>query len=242
MRPAQPLKTTPRAPRRGGRRYTSTALLSGLIGVATSARQVGLLRAGAWTARGLRVPARNALLADVVSPDAYGRAYGFERAMDKSRRDPRPVAGDRARRPGGRPRRDPAVHRPRPAHPSAATRSPPARTSRPRVPSSILTDARRGAACLAAAGVGIGCVETAEHAAVAKTGLSNTQTAWSPLDWHELGPCPPVAGTRRWRLSRPTRDRRRSTSPGAGTAPDRRSPGRSRPPRPAPPSRRRPAR
>jgi MFS family permease len=44
--------------------------------------QVGLLRAGAWTARGLRVPARNALLADVVPPAAYGRAYGFERAMD----------------------------------------------------------------------------------------------------------------------------------------------------------------
>jgi MFS family permease len=28
------------------------------------------------------VPARNALLADVVAPAAYGRAYGFERAMD----------------------------------------------------------------------------------------------------------------------------------------------------------------
>ena len=27
-------------------------------------------------------PARNALLADVVPPEAYGRAYGFERAMD----------------------------------------------------------------------------------------------------------------------------------------------------------------
>jgi MFS family permease len=33
-------------------------------------------------ARGLRVPARNALLADVVPASAYGRAYGFERAMD----------------------------------------------------------------------------------------------------------------------------------------------------------------
>jgi MFS family permease len=41
-----------------------------------------MLRAGAWTARGLRVPARNALLADVVPAQAYGRAYGFERAMD----------------------------------------------------------------------------------------------------------------------------------------------------------------
>jgi MFS family permease len=62
--------------------YTSTALLSGLIGAATAAWQVGVLRAAAWTARGLRVPARNALLADVVPPGAYGRAYGFERAMD----------------------------------------------------------------------------------------------------------------------------------------------------------------
>jgi MFS family permease len=58
--------------------YTSTAVLSGLIGAATAAWQVGVLRAAAWTARGLRVPARNALLADVVPAGAYG----FERAMD----------------------------------------------------------------------------------------------------------------------------------------------------------------
>ena len=62
--------------------YTTTAVLSAGIGAATATWQVGLLRAGAWTARGLRVPARNALLADVVPAKAYGRAYGFERAMD----------------------------------------------------------------------------------------------------------------------------------------------------------------
>lgn len=62
--------------------YMTTAVLSGLIGVAGAAWQVGVLRAGAWTARGLRVPARNALLADVVPAEVYGRAYGFERAMD----------------------------------------------------------------------------------------------------------------------------------------------------------------
>jgi MFS family permease len=62
--------------------YASTALLGGLVGVATSVWQVGALRAASWTARGLRVPARNALLADVVPAAAYGRAYGFERAMD----------------------------------------------------------------------------------------------------------------------------------------------------------------
>ncbi len=57
-------------------------MLSGLIGVATSVWQVAILRSGAWAARGLRVPARNALLADVVPAGAYGRAYGFERMMD----------------------------------------------------------------------------------------------------------------------------------------------------------------
>jgi hypothetical protein len=61
--------------------YSTTAILSGLIGTATSVWQVAILRSGAWAARGLRVPARNALLADVVPAAAYGRAYGFERAM-----------------------------------------------------------------------------------------------------------------------------------------------------------------
>ncbi len=62
--------------------YATTAVLSGLIGAAGAVWQVGALRVGAWSARGLRVPARNALLADVVPAAAYGRAYGFERAMD----------------------------------------------------------------------------------------------------------------------------------------------------------------
>jgi MFS family permease len=62
--------------------YTTTAVLSSLIGAATSVWQVGMLRAGAWAARGLRVPARNALLVDIVPPAVYGRAYGFERARD----------------------------------------------------------------------------------------------------------------------------------------------------------------
>lgn len=62
--------------------YSVTAVLSALIGLATAVWQVGVLRVGAWVARGLRVPARNALLADVTTPAVYGRAYGFERAMD----------------------------------------------------------------------------------------------------------------------------------------------------------------
>jgi MFS family permease len=69
-----------RATAMGG--YTATAVLSSLIGAAGAVWQVGVLRAGAWASRGLRVPARNALLADAVPPDVYGRAYGFERAMD----------------------------------------------------------------------------------------------------------------------------------------------------------------
>lgn len=36
----------------------------------------------AWVARGLRTPARKALLAEAVTPDCYGRAFGFERTMD----------------------------------------------------------------------------------------------------------------------------------------------------------------
>lgn len=62
--------------------YTATALLSSAIGLATSAWQVGALRSGAWIARGIRGPSRNALLADVVAPSRYGKAYGFERTMD----------------------------------------------------------------------------------------------------------------------------------------------------------------
>jgi MFS family permease len=62
--------------------YATTAVLSSAIGVAAAPWQAGVFRAAAWTARGLRVPARNALLADVVPAEVYGRAYGFERAMD----------------------------------------------------------------------------------------------------------------------------------------------------------------
>ncbi|HPD32427.1 MAG TPA: MFS transporter [Phycisphaerae bacterium] len=36
----------------------------------------------AWVSRGVRTPPRKALLADAVTPTTYGRAFGFERAMD----------------------------------------------------------------------------------------------------------------------------------------------------------------
>jgi MFS family permease len=71
-----------RATAMGG--YTATAILSALIGAAGAVWQVGVLRTGAWLSRGLRTPSRNALLTDVVAPEAYGRAYGFERALDNA--------------------------------------------------------------------------------------------------------------------------------------------------------------
>jgi len=62
--------------------YCATAVASALIGTTSSVVAAGVLRGAAWFSRGLRVPARNALLADVVPAHAYGRAYGFERTMD----------------------------------------------------------------------------------------------------------------------------------------------------------------
>jgi MFS family permease len=62
--------------------YTTTAVLSAGLGAVAAPWQAGLLRASAWGARGLRVPSRNALLADIVPPSVYGHAYGFERTMD----------------------------------------------------------------------------------------------------------------------------------------------------------------
>ena len=52
--------------------YATTAVLSAGLGAVGAVWQVGVLRAGAWGARGLRVPARNALLADIVPPAVYG--------------------------------------------------------------------------------------------------------------------------------------------------------------------------
>lgn len=65
---------------RGG--YMGTALATGAIGLSVAAWQVGLLRAVAWTSRGIRSPARDSLLASLAPEKAYGRAYGVERAGD----------------------------------------------------------------------------------------------------------------------------------------------------------------
>lgn len=62
--------------------YVTTAVATSAIGLATTVWQAGVLRAVAWAARGVRSPARDALLASLVPPNAYGRAFGLERAGD----------------------------------------------------------------------------------------------------------------------------------------------------------------
>ncbi len=62
--------------------YVLTAVGTASIGLANSAWQVLLARAGAWLGRGVRTPVRKALLAAAVTRESYGRAFGFERMMD----------------------------------------------------------------------------------------------------------------------------------------------------------------
>jgi MFS family permease len=62
--------------------YVLTTLATGALALATSAFHVLLARVSAWFGRGIRTPGRKALLAASVSPEAYGRAFGFERMMD----------------------------------------------------------------------------------------------------------------------------------------------------------------
>jgi MFS family permease len=64
--------------------YLGTALATGAIGLAATVWQVAALRALAWAARGIRSPARDALLASLVPRSAYGRAFGVERAGDNA--------------------------------------------------------------------------------------------------------------------------------------------------------------
>ncbi|MGA7465738.1 MAG: MFS transporter [Mycobacterium sp.] len=62
--------------------YLGTAVATGAIGAAVTVWQVGALRAIAWLSRGLRSPARDALLASLSPTSAHGRAFGLERADD----------------------------------------------------------------------------------------------------------------------------------------------------------------
>ena len=62
--------------------YAVTAFATASFGLATGAFEVMLGRTLAWFGRGVRSPAKKALLAADVPPGAYGRAFGFERLMD----------------------------------------------------------------------------------------------------------------------------------------------------------------
>lgn len=78
-----PLANDPRrraATASGG--YLGTAVATGAIGAAVTVWQVGVLRAISWLSRGLRSPARDALLASISPEAAHGRAFGLERAGD----------------------------------------------------------------------------------------------------------------------------------------------------------------
>jgi MFS family permease len=62
--------------------YAFTAIATASFGLATHALQVLAARAAAWFGRGVRSPAKKALLAADVPPGTYGRAFGLERFMD----------------------------------------------------------------------------------------------------------------------------------------------------------------
>jgi MFS family permease len=62
--------------------YAVTAAATASFGLATHATHVLFGRAASRLARGVRSPAKKALLAADVLPGAYGRAFGFERLMD----------------------------------------------------------------------------------------------------------------------------------------------------------------
>jgi len=62
--------------------YAVTAISTASFAFATHAYHVLIGRTVAWLGRGVRSPARKALLAADVPPNAYGRAFGLERFMD----------------------------------------------------------------------------------------------------------------------------------------------------------------
>jgi MFS family permease len=61
--------------------YVVTAMM-GTFAFVTAWWQMLAIRAIAWIGRGARGPVRDALLSESVPPEAHGRAFGFEGAMD----------------------------------------------------------------------------------------------------------------------------------------------------------------
>ena len=62
--------------------YAFTAMATASFALATHAYHVLFGRTAAWLGRGIRSPAKKALLAADIPPGAYGRAFGLERFMD----------------------------------------------------------------------------------------------------------------------------------------------------------------
>jgi CRP-like cAMP-binding protein len=61
--------------------HLGMTVLNGLVAVAGSVTQAGLLRAGASTARGLRSPQRYAAVPEQAGSGGYGRLFGLERGV-----------------------------------------------------------------------------------------------------------------------------------------------------------------
>jgi MFS family permease len=64
--------------------YFLTASGMASFALATQWWHVLLGRVGGWLGRGVRTPVRNVLMTEATSPETYGRAFGFERAMDSA--------------------------------------------------------------------------------------------------------------------------------------------------------------
>jgi len=62
--------------------YSISTLMRPLIGAATNAWTVLLVRTGDRVGKGIRTSPRDALIADSVDPSVRGKAYGFHRSMD----------------------------------------------------------------------------------------------------------------------------------------------------------------
>lgn len=62
--------------------YILSCIFMSLIGFAQHVLFIVVSRLIAWVGKGVREPARDALIAESVRPAYYGRAFGFHRAMD----------------------------------------------------------------------------------------------------------------------------------------------------------------
>ena len=74
------LRPAPRPLAVGGYFLTAAGMAS--FAMVASSWQVLLGRVIGWIGRGARSPVRKVLLAEATTPETYGRAFGFERALD----------------------------------------------------------------------------------------------------------------------------------------------------------------